>query len=237
MTQPNETAYNRSKTYGSSISLYFSSIDINIPIFPLNNLISAFVVLSLNTLLEDIKNKETLTNKEYDMLQQLVIIRTYIDLPIRNNFSDMKILTLKEYDDLDDDTKDNNNYLVKDKNKKYFKINSFKNKNSLGNKSFEINRSLNTIINIWLKFNKSGYYLTKSDRKSPMSSNGITKYLNKIFIKEFNKNISTSMLRHIQISHNNRNKPTIKEKEEKEKKIEDKFMHSKGVNELYRKID
>ena len=90
---------------------------------------------------------------------------------------------------------------------------------------------------MWLKYNKSGYYLTNSDRKSPINSNGITKFLNKIFMKEFNKKISTSMLRHIQISHLNKDKPTIKEIEKKEQKVEDKFMHSKAVNELYRKID
>ena len=187
--------------------------------------------------LEDIKNKDTLTVKEYDQLQQLVIIRTYIDYPIRNNFSNMKIITIEDYNDLDDTEKNNNNYLVTNKNKKIFKINTFKNKNSLGSKSFEINAKLNNIINMWLKFNKSGYYLTKSDRKTPINSNGITKFLNKIFMKEFNKKISTSMLRHIQISHLNKDKPTIKEMEQKENKVEDKFMHSKGVNDLYRKID
>ena len=187
--------------------------------------------------LEDIKNKDTLTVKEYDQLQQLVIIRTYIDYPIRNNFSNMKIITIEDYNDLDDTEKNNNNYLVTNKNKKIFKINTFKNKNSLGSKSFEINAKLNNIINMWLKFNKSGYYLTKSDRKTPINSNGITKFLNKIFMKEFNKKISTSMLRHIQISHINKDKPTIKEMEQKENKVEDKFMHSKGVNDLYRKID
>lgn len=187
--------------------------------------------------LEDIKNKDTLTVKEYDQLQQLVIIRTYIDYPIRNNFSNMKIITIEDYNDLDDTEKNNNNYLVTNKNKKIFKINTFKNKNSLGSKSFEINAKLNNIINMWLKFNKSGYYLTKSDRKTPINSNGITKFLNKIFMKEFNKKISTSMLRHIQISHINKDKPTIKEIEQKENKVEDKFMHSKGVNDLYRKID
>lgn len=186
---------------------------------------------------ENLKTKVNLSNKEYDMIQQILILRTYLDFPIRNNFSNMKIMSLKEYDDLDEDDKNNNNYLITDRKKRYFKINSFKNKKSIGNKSFDIQKPLNAIISLWLKFNKSGYYLTKSDRKTPMNSNGITKFLNKIFIKEYNKKISTSMLRHILISHANKDKPSIKEIEKNEQKVEDTFMHSKNVNDLYTKKD
>jgi hypothetical protein len=45
------------------------------------------------------------------------------------------------------------------------------------------------------------------------------------------------MLRHIIISHYTKDEPTLKEIEKKNEKIEDKFMHSAGVNKLYRKVD
>lgn len=187
--------------------------------------------------LEKIKNKQIITNKEYDMLQQLIIIRTYLEFPIRNNFANMKSLTIKEYNDLTDKEKNDNNYIVSNNNKRSFKINSFKNKKSFGNVNFDISKSLNTIITIWFKYNKSGYFLTQTDRKTPMSSNGITKFLNKIFMNEYNKSVSTSMIRHILISHKNKDKQTIKEKEEEDKKTSNVFMHSNAVNEIYRKID
>jgi site-specific recombinase XerD len=179
------------------------------------------------------KNKTELNNKEFNLLKKLIIIKTYINYPIRNDFSDMKIIKKKDINKHDN----NNNYLVIDGKNKEFHINSYKNKDRLGSKIYKIDNTLNRLINLWLKFNKSGYYLVQYDRKKPMTPNNITKFLNSIFKKEFNKKISTSMLRHITISHLLKNKPSIKEEEEKNKAIEDKFLHSKGINDIYRKID
>ena len=194
----------------------------------------------INDITEDVKNKkllkkEELTDKEFDLLQQLVILRTYLQFPIRNNYANMKIITLKEYKNLGDEAK-NNNYLVLNKAKKYFYINQFKNQKHIGSKILEITPALNKIINSWLKYNKSGYFLVKN-RTEPINANGITKFLNKIFRKHTGKLISTSMLRHIIISNLLKNTPTIKEKEEEEEKIEDTFLHSSEMNQKYRKLD
>ena len=51
------------------------------------------------------------------------------------------------------------------------------------------------------------------------------------------KNISSSLIRHIVISHFNQDNPTIAELELKAKEIENQYMHSQSMNELYRKID
>jgi hypothetical protein len=183
-------------------------------------------------------NKKELSNKEFDLLQQLLILRTYIAFPLRNDFADMKVLTLKEFKALNKDKQDENNYLIlKPNNKKQFHINQFKNKKFIGSKILEVPPKLNRVINLWLKHNESGWYLVKCDRKKPMNPNGITKYLNKIFLKHTGKKISTSMIRHIVISHILKDKPTIAEKEEDKKEIENKFLHSKALNDLYRKID
>ena len=45
------------------------------------------------------------------------------------------------------------------------------------------------------------------------------------------------MMRHIIISHNLKNEPTIKEQTEKKKQTEDKYLHSEKMNQLYRKVD
>lgn len=193
-----------------------------------------------NTVMQDIKHyditkKEILNDKEFDLLQQLVILRTYIDNPLRNDFADMKVINAKEYKKLKDD--DKNNYLaILKKNKKIFILNDFKNRKIIGKKQIEITPSLNKIINSWLKYNKSGYFLVKKDRKTPMNPNGITKYLNKIFDKRIGKKISSSMIRHIIISKVNENQPTILEEEKKEQEVENKFLHSGTMNKLYRKI-
>lgn len=194
-----------------------------------------------NDVMKDVKRdkitkKEKLDVKEFDLLQQLVILRTYLDFPLRNDFADMKIIDSKEYKNLDSD--DENNYLaLLGKNKKVFILNDFKNKNRIGRKELQITPSLNKIINIWLKHNKSGWYLVKTDRKTPMNPNNITKFLNKIFMKKANKKIGSSLIRHIVISKITEGTPTIKEEEEKQKEIENKFLHSGEMNKLYRKVD
>ena len=194
-----------------------------------------------NDVMKDIKHhkittKKELNDKEFDLLQQLVILRTYLDFPLRNDFADMRIIDNKECKKLNDD--DDDNYLaILPKNKKQFILNDFKNKKKIGKKKLDITPSLNKIINLWLKHNKSGYYLVKTDRKTPMNPNNITKYLNKLFVKKTGKKIGSSLIRHIVISKLTENEPTIEEEEKKEKDIENKFLHSKEMNKLYRKID
>ena len=204
------------------------------------------VIEIANELNDDVKmlriNKkinQELTNKEFDKLQQLLILRTYLQFPVRNDFADMLVITNKELKKIPKEEQDKKNYLILyPKNKKEFHINQFKNKKAMGSKILKIPSQLNKIINLWLKFNKSGYYLVKiHNRTEPMSPNSITKYLNRIFKKHANgKKISSSMLRHIIISHMLEGTKTIKEKEDEKKEIEDKFMHSKDMNEQYRKV-
>lgn len=196
-----------------------------------------------NKLMRDVKNseikdKEKISKKECDMLQQLVILRTYLTFPLRNDFANMKIVDNKKYKKIPEAEKKLNNYLVlSPKNKKEFKINQYKNEKFLGEKSMDVPPTLNRIINLWLKYNKSGYYLIKCNKDEPMNPNGITKYLNKIFLKYYKKKISTSMIRHIIISHSLEGEKTIKEKEADEKKIKDTYLHSGPINDLYRKVD
>lgn len=201
-----------------------------------------------NTLLKEVKNlglhvknekAYTLTPQEYDTLQRLVVLRTYMTFTLRNDYADMKILTKKQYQKINVDERNKNNYLVlAPDNIKYFYINNFKNSKSLGPRKLLIPRKLNKIINLWLKWNKSGWFLTLYDRTRPMTPNMLTKFLQSLFNKYADKkHISSSMIRHIVISHLLRNEPTIYEKDKEAKDIEDMFFHSKGINEIYRKLD
>ena len=185
--------------------------------------------------IEGIRAKEKIDRSEFKLLQDLVILRTYLFFPLRNDFADMKVVSKKDLDDLPDDK----NYLVLDgKSKMQFNINEYKNRERLGKRIYKIPKSLNTLYKIWLKHNNSGWFLVQvSNRQTPLSPNNLTKYMNKMFKKEFGKNISTSMIRHITISEMNKDKPTLKEVQEENKKIEEKFLHSKKMNDMYRKVD
>ena len=92
------------------------------------------------------------------------------------------------------------NYLyVKGRNKKYFIINQQKSKKFRGKtQNILINSKLNKVLNIWLKYNKSGNLLLDSLGKQ-MNGNQLTKALNVIF-EDTGKKISSSMLRKIWLS-------------------------------------
>jgi integrase len=187
----------------------------------------------------DILKKTSLNNKEFDLLQQYVILRTYITFPLRNDFSDMKVYKYKDFKKLSKEIQNKHNYLIiKSNNKMEFRINEFKNIKAIGEKILIIPTKLKRVIKMWLKYNTSGYFLVKRNQKDPMTPNNITKFLNKIFARLADgKKISTSMIRHIVISHLLKDQKTIAQKEIDNKKIENTFLHSAKMNELYRKVD
>jgi hypothetical protein len=188
--------------------------------------------------------KDKLNDKDFNHLQEALLLKTYLIFPLRNDFADMPVVRIKDYNKMDDDEKDMYNYLVLgSNNKKTFVINQFKNRSKIMNgKTYPIPKELNQLINVWMKHNKSGWYLVKNDRKTPMVPNDITKKLNSIFKRYHNKKISTSMIRHILISEMKKDEPTIIEREEKYNKfnkvIENRFLHSNATSDLhYRKVD
>ena len=98
-----------------------------------------------------------------------------------------------------------------------------------GLKKINLGNKLNSVINIYQKFNP-GEYLIYNSRGEAMTPNGLTKYLNKIFEPTGKKNISSTMLRHIYISEK-LGGPTLKEKME----LADKMGHSVSTQETYKK--
>lgn len=189
------------------------------------------------TLFDRIKEKgllknEKLSRKEYTLFQDYIMLRTYLTFTYRNDFAMMKVINSEK----DDDSKDNF-LLLKNNMPDKFILNQYKTDRKYGKKSVSIPDKLSKVIKKFLRFNKSGYFLTLQDGIRAMTPNGITKAFNRLFQNELGKTISTSLLRHIVISHMRENDPTIQEQERKEKEIEDKFMHSGSMNDRYRKID
>ncbi len=177
------------------------------------------------------KEPEKLTNKEFDLLQRWVVSSLYIlddNPPLRNDYL-MKVISQKDYDKLSDKDKEKENYLInKSRNTKSFSLGQYKTSGKYGTKIIKVGKKLNSVLNIWLKFNKSGYLLLNS-KKEPMTSNGLTKFLNRTFSPTGKNNISSSMIRHIFISE--KFPPQLKEKQE----VADKMLHSKSQQDLYAK--
>ena len=196
-----------------------------------------------NKILEKINEKnlwkkEKLSKSEYGLVQKYVLLRFYLAYPMRNNVADTKIVSLAEYREMDDDERNNSNYLIREGKKYIFKLNKFKNVNIIGVKSYDINPDISKLLTKWFKINDSDWMFTLNDSRTPLSANGVTKILNSIF-SEFadGKKISTSMLRHIQISDDLKDEDTLAEKRAKAEKTENKYQHSSSMNQTYRRIN
>tara|TARA_R110002073_G_scaffold24415_1_gene82497 strand:- start:21 stop:974 length:954 start_codon:yes stop_codon:yes gene_type:complete len=178
-----------------------------------------------------LKKELPLSNKDFDLLQKWVVSSLYIldeNPPLRNDYI-MKVISNKDFDELKDDDLKKNYLVIKSRNNKFFHLGEYKTDKKFGPKKLEVGGKLNSVLNIWLKFNKSGSLLLNS-KKEPMTPNGLTKYLNKVFEPTGKNNISSTMIRHIFISEKIGG-PTIKEKQE----LAEKMGHSTDTQEKYKK--
>jgi len=140
-----------------------------------------------------------MNEKNFELLQKYVVGSLYSTtntepLPIFLEYGDMEIITKHEYKLLSEDQLDTNNYLiVKSRNTKIFHIAGGKSPTLF--RLIPIGKKLNSILNIWLKYNKSDNFLLDS-KGNIMSSNQLSKYLLKVF-KPTGKKISATLLRQI----------------------------------------
>lgn len=142
--------------------------------------------------------KTTLTRKQFETLQNYVLLSMYVLIPPRRSmdYAMFKIRNFNEASDSED------NFMVNyNKNKKKglttFVFNTYKNSRRLGRQLVpDIPKTLEKILDMWKTYNKSDYLLINIQGK-PVSQSRIASWLNDIF---GGRNISTSMLRHIYLS-------------------------------------
>ena len=144
----------------------------------------------------DLKNKIKIKPSEFSLLQEYLVSALYTLLPpIRLDYSPMLVVKSEK------DMKDGNNYLINSgRNKKKFIINEYKNVKSKGQQIINIPSKLNTILNMYLKYNDTGHLLL-NNRKQSLSSNGLGKLITSVF-KATGKQITINLLRSMYISQN-----------------------------------
>lgn len=166
---------------------------------------------------KEIKNK-----KDLDLIQQYLVLTLYtMQSPRRLEYADTKIIKYNKFNQLSEDEKDNNIYLVVvSRNKKFFSFgkNTIKSKTK-ENVQIPVSKGLNSVLNLWLNIHDKEYLLLDS-RGNKLTKNGLSKFLNKIF-KPFGKKIGASMLRKIKISHE-----FDPEELDKKKKLAKEMNHS-----------
>lgn len=141
-------------------------------------------------ILIDKMNMDKLSKNDKDIIQQHLVISLYIGEhipPIRNDYAGMKISNTElkkcNYIDL------NNNQII---------LNNYKTDKTYGTKKINIPTYILELITRWIKYNDSGYLLINIRQGDPMTKNGLTKYLNKIFKP---KKVSTTILRKVYLSN------------------------------------
>jgi len=173
-----------------------------------------------------ILKKDKLSTREFYLLQNYLITALYLLLPPLRLDYIMKIIT-----DIKDGKEDKNYLLNKSRNKKIFIIREFKNVKTHGEQIIEVPKALNTIINNWLKYNKTDAFLL-NNRGGAMTSNGLGKAITKAF-KSTGKDLNLGMLRKIWVSEN-----TDSEAIKKAEDLAAAMLHSPKIQQMvYNKKD
>ena len=186
-----------------------------------------FKDLEKEVLALDLKNKIKIKPAEFNKLQDYLIAGLYTLLPpVRLDYAPCFIIPSKTQ------ATKSTNYLVNSgRNRKSFFIQEYKNVSSRGPQTIDIPPKLNTIINMWLRWNDTNYFLL-NNRKEVLSANGLGKHLTRIFAPT-GKHLSINLLRSIYISEN-MNMEAIKASE----KMANDMMHSTSVQKnIYYKED
>lgn len=131
---------------------------------------------------------ENLTKTNEDIIQQHLILKLYSEIPpIRNDYAQMKVYHNKNIK--------GENYI--DLTNKKIILNNYKTDKTYGEKQIELNNNIIQLIKRWINITGNEYLLINIRDKNPMTSNGLTKYINKIFKP---KKVSTTILRKLYLS-------------------------------------
>jgi len=140
------------------------------------------------------KNKypKNISESQYYNLLDTVILGLFVLINPRRNKDYLHMKFSKDGKNLDDKF----NYL--DMKKKQFVFNNYKTKKTYGQQIIDVPNELFQLIKKFIKYNKNSdnFLLAKFNGDRLANDNSLTRQLNKIF----NKNISSSMLRHIFLS-------------------------------------
>lgn len=161
----------------------------------------------------------------FKKLMHYLILSLHLEIPLRNDMADAKIYTQAEFNKIEEDKEIN--YLVLGKTGTII-LNNYKTSGSYGRKKINLSKNLFSIFKKYypiIKQYSKDNWLFIDINGDKLNRNRYTLLFNDLF-KQYNKKISSSMIRHIIISH----KFPINENEMKEREeLADIMGHS--VNE------
>jgi len=173
----------------------------------------------------EIKDKEKLSKRDLDLLKKYLVVALYtLQPPVRLNYANMEIINSAK------DIKPKQNYLlIKGRNKKTLVFQEYKTAKTNGRVDKVVPKELNSILNFYLKYNKSKHLLNDS-KGEPIGANALGKFISKAF--DFTgKKVTLNLLRHVYIS-SKIDLDAIKAQKELAKDM----MHSESTQESYAKV-
>jgi len=143
---------------------------------------------------------------EFQSIQENLVLHLYTEIPpVRNDWSAVRYLTEKEWDDLPESEKTSTNNLVLGRGGYRVYWADYKTVKKHGVIQQIIPSALQRLLKKHIKFLRVHYpenrHLLLTTIGTPMTRNGLTKFLQKLFYKHFHKKVSTSALRSIFLSH------------------------------------
>jgi len=150
---------------------------------------------------DKINKKDNYTKKDLQTIQNYFILTFYLNTPLRNDLNNTKVIKLNQYNKLSEEEKKESNYMVYGA-KNFLSLSQYKTAKKYGLKKIDLSNDIIKAFRLWHdKFNPNKeYLLINLNTNEPMTSHQLTITLTKLFKKYLDKNISTTMLRHIVLS-------------------------------------
>ena len=170
-----------------------------------------------------LRRRVLMSTHEYVLYGDYVLCKMYESFPLRNDYHDMRVVSKR---DLKHATV-GNNYLLRSGHDMTLILNEYKTSKKYGEKRIEITGTLRNILRDYLKKNKTGWLFIDEKTDSPLSSNQITRRLQRITGERLGKKVGSTMLRHSYLSDK------YAETQEEMKKDSDIMGHSLATQKMY----
>ena len=145
-----------------------------------------------------LRSQTDLTHKELAVFQDRFMLLFWLNYPMRNDLHTTRVIAKRAFNALDQNDKDNKNYVIQGK-QIVLSIGNYKTRKKYGVKRIDIEeKRVVKAMKQWLAVSPNPeYILVNTKDGSPMTSLHITQNLTRIFKKNFDKSVGSTLLRHI----------------------------------------
>ena len=180
---------------------------------------------------KEVKFRGAMSTPTAMKFQDYLVALLYQHFPVRNDFSDLRVIESKDWNKMTGEKKTEHNYLIKSQTGFEIILNHYKTSDKYGQRRIKIDQEpVKKALRRWLRHNESGTLLINR-KGAPLTSNGITKLMARVGQREAGRSFGSSLLRHSYLSHK------YADVNDEKKKDAELMMHSVAMQEEYIKKD